>query len=47
MYSRFFGLTFIKKWVYYTQKLKISLEKFCWFGKKQYLCTRFRLKAWV
>ena len=22
--------------------VKISLEKFWWFAKKQYLCTRFR-----
>ena len=40
----FLDLTFIKKWKFYTQKLKIFLEKFWWFGKKQYLCTRFREK---
>ena len=44
MYRQFFGLTFIKKWKKYTRKLKIFLEKFWWFGKKQYLCTRFRAK---
>jgi len=44
MYRLFLGLIFIKKWKYYTQKSKNSLEKFWWFGKKQYLCTRFRAK---
>ena len=47
MYKLFLGLIFIKKWKYYTQKSKNSLEKFWWFGKKQYLFTRFRPKTWV
>jgi hypothetical protein len=46
-YRLFLVLTIIKISVQNTKKSKKSLEKFCWFGKKQYLCTRFRPKTWV
>ena len=36
-----FGLIYVKSVKKVGLKLKFSLEKFCWFGKKQYLCTRF------
>ena len=45
MYSVFFELIFIKSCKFFGIKLKIFPKKFWRFGKKQYLCTRFRSKA--
>ena len=41
----FFGLTLVKTCMNFAFKMKFFPEKFCWFGKKQYLCTRFRPKV--
>ena len=45
MYRAFFVLMLVKTCKILVLKLKIFLEKFWWFKKKQYLCTRFRSKA--
>ena len=36
---------FVKTCNFFVLKLKIFPEKFWRFGKKQYLCTRFRSKT--
>ena len=45
MYRAFFVLMLVKTCKILVLKLKIFLEKFWWFKKKPYLCTRFRSKS--